>query len=192
MVEFETLHQWLTRVHDDDHGLPFWHGYLAAVVCGPKMLMPSQWMPALLRPRGDDYVFESEDEMRQTNGLIMAAYDDVARQLMGDIFRPYLSSREDGLVQWCRGFVEGLGAWFSGLDEKDRERVTRLIGPILFYSDRETSAPELEKEFGKEDADKLFRDTPKYLKRAVPALRKYFMPGGREAADRADAESREE
>ncbi len=82
------------------------HGFLTAVISGPELVMPSEWMPVIW----GDPEFEDEQQAQHMIGLIMRLYNDVAQSLsQTGMFRPIFEewTRDDGedLIiadNWCR------------------------------------------------------------------------------------------
>ena len=53
------------------------HGFLSAVVSGPNMIMPSEWLDYLELNTG---AFETMDEAQAIMGTVMSLYNDICRQ----------------------------------------------------------------------------------------------------------------
>ena len=114
-------------------------GFLTALVSGPQLLPPEQWMPAIW---GDyEPQWESESDFEQIIGLIMRHLNTIAGTLTEAPreFEPlFLEREEDGEIflvvdDWCEGYVRALAltakAWHGGGAE-----VERLLGPIRAFT----------------------------------------------------------
>lgn len=61
-------------------------GYFAAILSGPRTLMPSEWMPSIWGPNGGDASpeFENLEHANRILGLLMRHYNTVVRVLMDE------------------------------------------------------------------------------------------------------------
>src|SRR5688572_14040231 len=80
--DLDRLEQYLTASERPESTLPLdaTQGLLCAVVSAPAPVMPSRWLPAVL---GEDHSFSTESEAAEITTLLLALYNDVARQLNG-------------------------------------------------------------------------------------------------------------
>jgi len=60
------------------------HGFLAAIISGPSLVMPSEWIDFLDL---NSVEFDSPDEIQQIMGTIMALYNNICYQFQNQIFR---------------------------------------------------------------------------------------------------------
>jgi uncharacterized protein len=87
-------------------------GFLTALVIGPNIIMPSQWIPWIW-DRIDGEVpppFEDPDEANAILGLVMRLYNGLIDRFRTDpeAFRPvYLDGAQWGASEWCEGFMIG-------------------------------------------------------------------------------------
>lgn len=94
-------------------------GFLTAILCGPKMIMPSEWMRWVWdMERGEDAPeFASQEQAQRILQLLMRHVNDIARTLQQapDQYEPLLMENpNDGdpipiLDEWCSGFMKGVG-----------------------------------------------------------------------------------
>ena len=99
-------------------------GFLTAIVCGPKMIMPSEWMRWVWdMEHGEDAPeFASEAQAQRILELLMRHMNDIAAtlQLAPDQYEPLLMENpNDGdpipiLDEWCSGFMKGVGLDYVG------------------------------------------------------------------------------
>lgn len=125
----------LYRLISPDTELAYVHGTLTAVLCAPDMIMPSTWIPHVLKgePR-----FESLEEANSFSGLLMKFYNDIAGRLMNKTFEPFFSlsnkaSGPDDAQTWCKGFLRGMILWDS--DYTGNDEVADLITSTVMLSD---------------------------------------------------------
>jgi uncharacterized protein len=103
------------------------HGFITALVCGPEVVMPSEWMSMVWN--GEAPEWQSVDELRDLLGGIMRLWNTVAKTVNGcDGYEPILMTvanelgEEETVVEgWCRGFLRGVDmrreAWLAVKDE---------------------------------------------------------------------------
>lgn len=94
-------------------------GFLTAVVCGPKTIMPSEWMRWVWdMERGEDSPeFESQAQAQRILELLMRHMNAIARALQQgpDQYEPLLMENPGDsdpipvIDEWCSGFMKGVG-----------------------------------------------------------------------------------
>jgi uncharacterized protein len=119
-------------------------GFLTAIVVGPELIKPSEWLPVVWGQ--DSPEFETEEQAKLILGSIMARYNEIARSLSGvpAELEPIFWETKDGIAiagDWAEGFMGAMqlrpGAWAELLDD---EKSGRFMIPILaFVSDEEDS-----------------------------------------------------
>lgn len=82
-------------------------GLFAALALHPQTIMPSEWMEYVL----GNSMFETQAQAEQVMGLLMRHYNHVVSNIrknttMGE-YNPLLTSENDDVHQWCRGFMLG-------------------------------------------------------------------------------------
>ena len=126
------------------------HGLMTSVVIGPKLILPSRWMPVMFRTSEQEQVnYINSRHASKIHELIMDMYDDIAWEFSeydGAYFQPLLAlegtdMREAlfrSLVDWCSGFIEGvimeIEAW-SRLTEDDDN--SWLMETLLMFGTKE-------------------------------------------------------
>ena len=93
-------------------------GFLTAIVCGPKTVLPSEWMRWVWdMENGEDApVFEDQAQAQRILGLLMRHMNDIVQTLhqAPDQFEPLLMENPNGgdpipiLDEWCSGFMKGV------------------------------------------------------------------------------------
>jgi len=88
-------------------------GYFAAVLSGPRTIVPSEWIPSVWDPDGREVTPEYGD-LGQANRileLLMRHYNAVARALM-DTERPFVpiypEADTEAAASWCAGYLAGV------------------------------------------------------------------------------------
>lgn len=121
-------------------------GYFAAILSGPRTLMPSEWMPSIWDPndRKLSPEFETLEHANRILGLLMRHYNTVARVLMDEpeeLVPIYLDGDLGGAASWCSGYLAGMRfdreSWAKLLATKPR-----WIAPILCLGTRNEDGKE--------------------------------------------------
>ncbi|MDY6921440.1 MAG: UPF0149 family protein [Pseudomonadota bacterium] len=114
-------------------------GFLTALVSGPNMVMPSQWLPAIWDSESDseEVAWESEAEAGRFIGLVMQHMNQCIDTLMEapEEYAAILAQVEDddGNVRiipddWCLGYIRGvaLGGGWDQLPEPYEEHLMAI------------------------------------------------------------------
>jgi uncharacterized protein len=112
-IDLDALDDYLMSDHapDDGMGLSDLDGFLAGIVVGAELIMPSEWLPVIW---GDgEPEFQTEAEMRTVLGTIMGRYNEIIACLDSDPegFEPiFLERAEDEVVatDWAGGFLDAV------------------------------------------------------------------------------------
>lgn len=91
-------------------------GFLTAIVSGPRMIMPSEWVPVMWGGSGREPAWEREDEFQRFFPLVMQHMNNNSTMLMEcpDDFEGLFPQREvDGKIyrvvdDWCEGYLKGV------------------------------------------------------------------------------------
>ena len=93
-------------------------GFLTAIVCGPKTIMPSEWMRWVwdLESGEDAPEFEDQTQAQRFLGFLMRHMNDIAQTLnqAPEQYEPLLMENPNGgdpipiLDEWCSGFMKGV------------------------------------------------------------------------------------
>jgi len=109
------------------------HGFLAAIISGPNMIMPSEWMGFLGLNTGE---YESMDEAQEIFGCIMTIYNDIAHQFQDQTFQVInlaIADQNDSDIStakniWAKGYMLGVAydkeAWLIN------DEISTLLLPI--------------------------------------------------------------
>ena len=139
-LDLDALDDYLMSDHapDNSMGLSDLDGFLAGIVVGPELILPSEWLPMIWG--GDAPEFETEDEMRTVLGTIMGRYNEIIACLGSEPenFEPIFMEGPEGEViasDWAAGFLDAVAlrkkAW-EPLIEHDRAGI--MILPILLLN----------------------------------------------------------
>jgi len=121
-AELEELERFLSspRLVDTAMSLNSVDGYFAAILSGPRTIMPSESVPSVWDPedRKRSPEFESLEQANRILGLLMRRYNTVARTLMNteEAYVPiYAEGDTNAAASWCTGYLAGValdaGAW---------------------------------------------------------------------------------
>ncbi len=135
--DLDSLEHFLAEVARDDSMLiDELHGFLAAVICSPQMLVPSQWTPHVWG--GEEPDFETLEQAQDVMGMIMRLNNDAVGRLSDGDFDPLFM--EETLANghpvldphgWCEGFIRGMQlqaeAW-------DSDELNSALMPIIVLS----------------------------------------------------------
>jgi uncharacterized protein len=139
-------------------------GFLTAIISGPRVILPSEWLPVVWGDFEPEWHSPEESEvmlsliLRHMNGLVNTLMEEP------DNFEPIVMEREldDGSVtsvdEWCAGYMKGLvmaaEEWRAG-----GETVMELMVPISLFS----SAA------GRRQLEQLDKEEVEALKRSLPS-----------------------
>jgi len=118
-AELEELARFLDEhaVPRDGMSLEMLDGYLTAIVSGPEMIPPSEWMPYLWQPEGGEHEWESAAQAQRVLDLVMRHMNGIIGLLdsAGDDYSPLLNDYDfDGTSvtfaqEWSLGYLQGVG-----------------------------------------------------------------------------------
>jgi uncharacterized protein len=133
--EFEELQDFLLDTDlDNNMDVSMLDGFLTAVVSGPKLILPSQWMPWVWDcEEGRQTIrFKSARQATRINSLILQHMNDLAITLMdfSDDYEPVLMENPNHgdpipiIDEWCCGYMKGIqmdyASWLPLLTAEDR------------------------------------------------------------------------
>jgi uncharacterized protein len=134
-------------VGDDAMPLTELHGYLTAVVSGPTVILPSEWLPSVW---GEGATFETMEQAQEATALLMSLYNEISGGLnAGEPFAPLISFNPNVegeplpiVEDWCYGYVQGMALrgplWHARFDGPLRS----LLAPILRFGVWDENDPE--------------------------------------------------
>jgi uncharacterized protein len=113
-AELDRLNSVLARFGDKHSmNLEKLDGFLAALICGPDTILPSEYLPVIW---GDDIVlentFKAQPLLHDFLALIMRHWNVIADTLhSGEVYLPLLLEDENGISRandWANGFLRGI------------------------------------------------------------------------------------
>jgi uncharacterized protein len=110
------------------------HGLLSALVVGPLLVLPNEWLPEVLHEP-----FEDEDEGNRVLELLAKLNDSISAELEVDAYEPILGELATdagpmlSAAGWCEGFSRGIdlraALWENRLSEDSQ--LMELLGPVM-------------------------------------------------------------
>ncbi|OXJ22571.1 YecA family protein [Burkholderia sp. HI2714] len=124
-------------------------GYFVALICGPDIVLPSEYLPQIW---GDDFSFESDGQAAEIIELLMRHWNTISTELQQtlhepNVYLPVLLEREDGVApanDWAHGFMRGVQMRSASWGEliHDEDRGGPMI-PIMMLHHEHNSDPQL-------------------------------------------------
>lgn len=115
-------------------------GFFAALLCGPRLVPPSEWLAAVWN--GEDPQWTSEGEAQGIIALMMRHWNAVARGIDTDEYEPIMryqvddaGNEVDDPAGWCYGFIEGVSMW--RVEDWENEELRTLITPMVALRDED-------------------------------------------------------
>ncbi len=119
------------------------HGYIASVVCSPRLIKPSEWLDFIFKQDGKDAVFDSQKELESITGAVFNLYNEINRQMKDNSFDPYIGTfnidefENNDPALWCRGFSAGMLLWDYDFEENRESEIINYLIPVIYFIDRE-------------------------------------------------------
>jgi len=135
------LEDFLLQHMEADQCLPLdaAHGYLTAVVSGPRMIMPSEWLPRVL----GKVEFADMEETSRITETLMGLYNGIIEELEEGSYEPIVLTLEEnrsGRPQplpygWCEGYLVG---WKTHGEQVldtmlEDEEAAGLLAPVVAF-----------------------------------------------------------
>ena len=101
-------------------------GFFTALICGPDVVMPSEYQPHVFGKEDSiDGVFQTVEEAREILGLLNRHWNTIAQTLLeGQEYLPLLQEDDAGVANgndWANGFLRGMklrrGSWKELLED---------------------------------------------------------------------------
>ncbi|HEF4774084.1 TPA: UPF0149 family protein [Burkholderia multivorans] len=120
--EFDRLAAFLDSIGDAAMNIETLDGYFAALICGPDIVLPSEYLPQIW---GGAFSFESDGQATEIIGLLMRHWNTISTELLKtlhepNVYLPVLLEREDGTApanDWAHGFMRGVQLRSASWDE---------------------------------------------------------------------------
>jgi uncharacterized protein len=124
-------------------------GFFTALVCGPEMVLPSEYLPYVWSSeQSRSGIFETLEEAQDILDLVTRHWNTIAGTLYrGRVYFPFLLEDEGGLAQgndWAKGFMRGMGlrrdSWSELVND---EQHGGSLGPIFTLAYEHDADPKL-------------------------------------------------
>lgn len=183
-AEFDELDRFLVSdaMPDECMDISMLDGFLTALLIGPNMIMPSEWLPHVWGETAEQPMrWESAQQAKRMTAFIMRHMNDIAWQLENEPedYEPVLFEHdEDGepmlvIDEWCTGFVHGAmldSETWEPLFESDDGR--DMLLPVILYG-TESGWQELEQE---PELAQRHQEFATSLAGCVLAIRDHWLP----------------
>ena len=99
-AELDRLTDFLEAIGSPAMNIEMLDGYFAALICGPEMVLPSDYLPQIW---GEDFSFDNDAEATEIIGLIMRHWNTISSALLHtleepDAYLPVLLEGGDGIT----------------------------------------------------------------------------------------------
>jgi len=120
-------------------------GFFTAIVSGPELIPPSQWLPAVWGEFEPEW--ESEQEFQSIIGLMINIMNDISSNLMNapEKFEANFEYREvenqtfEIVDEWCEGYWRGVSLALNSWNIESLD-IKILLAPILAFSSQSSWA----------------------------------------------------
>ena len=126
--EFDRLESFLDSLGPPAMNLEELDGFFVALICGPQMVMPSEYLPQIW---GEGHEFSSDAQAGDILELLFRHWNNIASTLLrtlgeAEVYMPVLHESADGTApgnHWAQGFMRGMQmraqSWRELLDSKE-------------------------------------------------------------------------
>jgi uncharacterized protein len=124
---------------DDCLGLSDLDGFLTAIIVGPELIMPSEWLPVIWGH--DEPEFDSTAQAQTLIGLVMGRYNEITTGFNADPerFQPLFWESPTGemiVMDWAAGFVDVVEMRRASWEPLFSHRKAKLLlEPLLILGD---------------------------------------------------------
>jgi len=137
-------------------------GFFAALITGPEIVMPGEYLPEIIR--GDGNGFESLDEANEILALLMRHWNRIAATLAKDeVYLPVLLEDEHGVAlgnEWARGFMRGVALCGDSWKElfMDENHADFMVPMLTLYHEHDEDPALRPPPIGPEQRGKIVAD----------------------------------
>ena len=111
--ELDRLENFLDAIGPPAMSIETLDGYFAALICGPEMVLPSEYLPEIWGPA---FAFSTNQEANDIMSLVMRHWNTIASALLltlqePDVYLPVLLEDKEGVAHgnaWAQGFMRGV------------------------------------------------------------------------------------
>lgn len=120
-------------------------GFLTAVVSGPEMVPPSEWLPVIWGGEAHTPVWDDVGQFQRVFGLLIRHMNSTSATLMQApehfeaLFGQRIVAGKQNLIvdEWCLGYMKGVVLRAEAWRYTDDEFFSELLGPIPLFSGEE-------------------------------------------------------
>jgi uncharacterized protein len=154
------------------------HGFLFAVLNGPEVIPPSEWIPEIFA--GGEPVYDSPEQLQAVIDELMAVHNEVVAELEPGALPPgvrfvdpTVANLDAGapLSRWSRGFLQGYGwieeSWIHALPAEMEAEWSSVVTTLAFFA-----SPSF--------ADGIARDSGKDVAAVAETVRQLFQAAAAE------------
>ena len=126
--ELDRVAEILGRLRGEDGmSLEMVDGFFTALICGPDLVMPSEYLEEILGGDLNETVFPGLSQLNEFLNLLMRHWNAIIDNLRsGEVFVPLLEQDDQGVEHandWAKGFLRGMilrkESWKELLDDED-------------------------------------------------------------------------
>jgi len=158
-------------------------GFFSALIAGPEIVMPSEYMPELFGSETPEtHAFSTLSEANEILELLMRHWNDIAGKLSkGAVYLPLLLLDENGVERgndWARGFIRGTRMRHDGWAEllADDDHGGCMIPMLMLYHEHNEDPSMRPKPIGPEQREKVIDSMAAGLVEAYVYFRQYGQP----------------
>jgi uncharacterized protein len=113
-------------------------GFLAGIVAGPQVILPSVWLPMVWREENGP-VFPDSSAARDILGNILRRYNEIGDLLdTPGAYRPVLVEQGDGTIDpsdWALGFIQAMALCEDGWEPLVCDKIVgAVIVPVMLFA----------------------------------------------------------
>ena len=144
--ELDRLGEFLDAIGAPAMNLESLDGYFAALICGPAMVLPSEYLPEVW---GEDFSFDGDAQASDILDLLMRHWNTIASALlrtldMPDVYLPVLVEDANGVAHgndWAQGFMRGARGRPGWRDLMDSDEYGGPLLPIMLLAHEHDADP---------------------------------------------------
>jgi len=174
-AEFDRLAEVLQRCGKHAMNIEMLDGFLAALICGPETVLPSEYLPKIW---GDEPAFDSQSVVRESLLQIMRHWNAICHNVQSDgEFLPVLLNDESGIARandWATGFLRGMDmrrdSWLPLMNDDDHAGVLVPIMALAYEHHPDPDMRPYKEPMSPERREQLIVGAAA----SVPAIYRYF------------------
>jgi uncharacterized protein len=195
-VDLDVLDDFLLsdRAPEDSMGLSDLDGFLTAIIIGPELIPPSEWLPVIWG--GEEPKFKNNSEAQTILGAIMGRYNEIIANLDADplIFSPVFLQGPEGhviLTDWAAGFLDAISlrteAWNPLITHPEARS---LIVPMFLIGAGDQLDPELGEKPSADELNKLLEQGEDLVTACVLGIRGFWLEHDTEGSGKSSRNQR--